>query len=92
MEEKRLWDRLELLEELLSYGLYLAVTSEANLRASRNRLFQRLSQVRSGLAVGNVRKQNVFAYTGIREENREPGTGYYFGEGKGTRLKLVQHV
>lgn len=92
LEEKRLWDRLELLEELLSYGLYLAATSQANLRASRNRLFQRLSQVRSGLAVGNVRKQNVFAYTGIREENREPGTGYYFGEGKGTRLKLVQHV
>ena len=54
-------------------------------------MFQKLSQVRSGLVVGNVKKQNVFPYTKFREENRNVEMGYYFGSDGGQKVKLIQY-
>ena len=92
LEAQKLTSRLAVLETALSQGLHLVVTSDVSLRASKCSLFQRLSQVRGGLAVGNVKKQNVFPYTKFREENRDVETGYYFGSEGGLKLKLIQNV
>ena len=89
-EEKKV-SQMEILEELLSYGGYLVATSEVSMRGTRCSLFQKLSQVRSGLVVGNVKKQNVFPYTKFREENRDVEMGYYFGSDGGQKVKLIQY-
>ena len=89
-EEKKV-SQMEMLEELLSYGGYLVATSEVSMRGTRCSLFQKLSQVRSGLVVGNVKKQNVFPYTKFREENRDVEMGYYFGSDGGQKVKLIQY-
>ncbi len=86
-EEKKV-SQMEILEELLSYGGYLVATSEASMRGTRCSLFQKLSQVRSGLVVGNVKKQNVFPYTKFREENRNVEMGYYFGSDGGLESEI----
>ena len=89
-EEKKV-SQMDILEELLSYGGYLVATSEVSMRGTRCSLFQKLSQVRSGLVVGNVKKQNVFPYTKFREENRDVEMGYYFGSDGGQKVKLIQY-
>lgn len=92
LEEKGLAKKLALIEEALSCGVYLVAASDANLRASRSSLFQKLSQVRNGIVVGNVKKQNVFPYTKIREENRDVDMGYHFGSGGVQKIRFVQYL
>lgn len=92
LEEKGLGKRLAVIEEALACGAYLIAASDANLRASKNSLFQKLSQVRSGMVVGNIKKQNVFPYTRIREENRDVDMGYYFGSSGAQKIRLIQYL
>lgn len=92
LEEKGLSKRLTVIEEALACGVYLIASSDANLRASKNSLFQKLSQARSGIVVGNVKKQNVFPYTRIREENRDVDMGYYFGSSGVQKLRFIQYL
>lgn len=92
LEEKGLGKKLAVLEDALACGIYLAATSDANLRAGRCSLFQKLSQARGGAVVGNVKRQNVFPYTGIREENRDVDMGYHFGSGGARKVRFIQYL
>lgn len=92
LEEKGLGKKLGVIEDALTCGVYLIAASDANLRASKSSLFQKLSQVRSGIVVGNVKKQNVFPYTKIREENRDVDMGYYFGSGGAQKIRFIQYL
>ena len=92
LEEKGQGKKLAVIEEALACGAYLIVSSDANLRASKSSMFQKLSQVRSGIVVGNVKKQNVFPYTKIREENRDVDMGYYFGNGGAQKIRFIQYL
>lgn len=92
LEERGLGKRLAVIEDALACGVYLIAASDANLRASKNGLFQKLSQVRSGIVVGNIKKQNVFPYTRIREENRDVDMGYYFESSGAQKLRFIQYL
>lgn len=81
---------LDVLADAVQCGCYLCVTSDIKIsRMTKSKFLQMLAESRQGLVLGNIKNQQIFQYTGIREENRQLDVGYYHKAGVNERLKLI---
>ncbi len=83
-------DCLDILVEAVQCGCYVCVTSDVKIsRLTKSKFLQMLLESRQGLVIGNIKNQQIFPYTGIREDNRQLDLGYYHKAGVNERLKLI---
>ena len=81
---------LDVLADAVQCGCYLCVTSDIKIsRMTKSKFLQMLMESRQGLVLGNIKNQQIFQYTGIREDNRQLDMGYYHTAGVNERLKLI---
>lgn len=83
-------DALDILADAVQCGCYVCVTSDVKIsRVIKSKFLQMLMESRQGLVLGNIKNQQIFQYTGIREDNHQPDLGYYHKAGVNERLKLI---
>lgn len=83
-------DTLDILAEAAQCGCYVCVTSDIKIsRMTKSKFLLMLMESRQGLVLGNIKNQQIFQYTGIREDNRQLDLGYYHKAGVNERLMLI---
>lgn len=84
--------KLDILAQAVNSGMFVIVTSDAKLRARSSEFLNMLADCKSGLVLGNIKEQNVFSYTRIREDNCNVDVGYFHRRGINKKIKLIQYV
>lgn len=84
--------KLDVLADAVLSGMFVIAASDAKLRARNSEFLNMMADSKSGLVLGNIKEQNVFSYTRIREENCNVDFGYFHNRGINKKVKLIQHI
>ncbi len=85
-------EQLDILEEASRWGIYVIASSDPKIPLRSGKFMEMMSETKTGIAVGNIREQRVFEYTGIREENRKVEYGYHHLNGVNQKIMLAKYV
>ena len=85
-------DPFDVLAEAVKFGFLVMVTSDIRIKKTTGSEFiNSLTTPLEGLALGSIREQSLFTYTGIREDNRMVDIGYHHKRGNNNKIKLIEH-
>ena len=85
-------ESLDILLEAAKYGFRILITADHKVRKTMgSELCGFLTTIATGAVLGNIREQNVFSITGIREENRKVDIGYSHVRGVTKKMKLIEN-
>ena len=78
--------------EAVKFGFLVLATSDIRIKKTTGSDFMNLlAASMDGLALGSIKEQAIFTFTGIREDNRKIDMGYHHKRGSNSKIKLIDN-